>query len=82
MTTSPLYKSWEYEAVGSYTTVASQYVVSEVIRLFATPVPGTAAQEEPRRRSIMELQGLGRDIWEGIDAGSYIDALRHEWDNR
>jgi hypothetical protein len=37
---------------------------------------------ETQRRSIMELQGLGREVWEVIDAGRYIDELRDEWDNR
>jgi hypothetical protein len=82
MTTITVDKSGEYEAVMSYTTVASQYVVSEVIRLLTTPAQGTVVQEETQRRSIMELQGLGREVWEWIDAGRYIDELRDEWDNR
>jgi hypothetical protein len=26
--------------------------------------------------------GLGREIWEGIDAQVYVDALRSEWEHR
>ncbi len=31
-------------------------------------------------RSIMELQGLGKEIWEGIDAQEYVNAERDSWD--
>lgn len=37
----------------------------------------------PRRRrkhSILELQGLGKEIWKGIDATEHIDRERNSWD--
>lgn len=34
------------------------------------------------KRSIMELHGLGAEIWEGIDAQEYVNELRREWDHR
>lgn len=37
---------------------------------------------EKPKRSIMELHGLGKDIWEGIDAQEYVNELRKEWDHR
>jgi hypothetical protein len=37
---------------------------------------------QPRRRSLMELEGLGAEIWQGIDAQEYVDQLRSEWDDR
>ena len=33
----------------------------------------------PRRRSILELQGLGKEIWQGIDAQEYVDRERASW---
>lgn len=33
-------------------------------------------------RSLLELEGLGAEIWQGIDAQSYVDELRDEWDER
>nr|BAL53123.1 hypothetical protein HGMM_F04D09C20 [uncultured Gammaproteobacteria bacterium] len=71
----------EYEDVTSYTTVTARAVVDHLIRL-GTLGRGTAVREEPHRRSIMELQGLGREVWKGIDAKGYIDELRDEWDHR
>lgn len=39
--------------------------------------------EEPQKKhSIMELHGLGEEIWEGIDAQKYVDELRDEWEHR
>ena len=36
----------------------------------------------PAQRRLSELRGLGKDIWQGIDAQKYVDQLRDEWDNR
>jgi hypothetical protein len=33
---------------------------------------------EPQH-SIMELQGLGKEIWEGIDAQEYVNEERASW---
>ena len=35
-----------------------------------------------RQRRLSELRGLGKDIWQGIDAQAYVDQLRSEWDER
>ena len=32
------------------------------------------------RHSIRELRGLGRDVWQGIDAQQYVDQERSTWD--
>jgi hypothetical protein len=32
-----------------------------------------------RRASILELQGLGKEIWQGIDAQEYVDRERASW---
>ena len=35
-----------------------------------------------QKRSILELRGLGKEIWQGIDAQTYVDGLREEWDHQ
>lgn len=40
------------------------------------------AQQEPKNRSILELHGLGKEIWQGMDAQKYVDRLREEWDRK
>jgi hypothetical protein len=34
---------------------------------------------ESTSHSIMELHGLGADIWQNIDAQQYVNDLRKEW---
>ena len=46
-----------------------QCVVVELLRLLIDNRVG-------KKRSIMELAGLGKEIWEGIDAQEYVDELR------
>ena len=36
----------------------------------------------PQKHSILELAGLGAEIWKDIDAQEYVDQLRNEWDKR
>jgi hypothetical protein len=35
-----------------------------------------------QQRRLSELRGLGKEIWEGIDAQKYVNQLRNEWDER
>ena len=44
-----------------------------MVRLFAGPSYGVS------RRSILELEGLGKEIWQGIDAKEYVDRERASW---
>ena len=30
----------------------------------------------------MELHGLGKELWEGVDAQAYVDQLRKEWERQ
>lgn len=38
--------------------------------------------EEETPRDLMELHGLGKEIWDGVDAGEYVKRLREDWDQR
>ncbi len=38
--------------------------------------------ETPEKRSLLELEDLGAEIWEGIDAQEYVNQLRDEWEHR
>ncbi len=39
-----------------------------------------ARKNGPRRHSILELEGLGAEIWEGIDPDEYVAKERDSWD--
>lgn len=59
--------------------------ISERLRLVALITQELAAltfAESPRQRSLLELEGLGEEIWAGIDAQEYVNELHKEWDHR
>ncbi len=39
-----------------------------------------AALETPAPLSILELRGLGRECWAGVDAAAHVAAERDAWD--
>ncbi len=41
-----------------------------------------AAPQDSKKRSILELRGLGKELWNGVDGQAYVDGLRKEWDDR
>ena len=58
--------------------------LSDQLRLVELIVRHAASSTPPEPsplRSVMELHGLGAEIWEGIDAQEYVDKLREEWDS-
>ena len=38
--------------------------------------------EDRRPHSILELHGLGKEIWQGVDGDKYVRKLRDEWEER
>jgi plasmid stability protein len=49
-------------------------VAQEVTHLLAE------ALEEPEALSILDLQGLGKEVWSGIDAPNHVEGERRSWD--
>ncbi|MCA9952869.1 MAG: hypothetical protein KDE48_24635 [Anaerolineales bacterium] len=41
----------------------------------------TKKQELDRKRDILELHGLGKEIWRNVDVESYVNSLREEWND-
>lgn len=39
-----------------------------------------AALNEKHSLSLLELEGLGKELWEGIDAAEYVAREREAWD--
>jgi hypothetical protein len=68
-----------------YERYVSSLPVPEQLRLLAMLAQSLAADHSAAvlptglpRRSITKLHGLGKEIWEGIDAQNYVDQLRDE----
>ena len=38
------------------------------------------ALEEPEALSILDLQGLGKEVWAGADAAQHVERERQSWD--
>jgi hypothetical protein len=36
--------------------------------------------DEPRRHSILELRGLGKEVWAGVNPDEYVEEERASWD--
>lgn len=53
-----------------------------LIELIASRMPNANGNTSHKKHSIMELHGLGAEIWQGIDAQEYVNELRKEWDHR
>ncbi len=49
-------------------------VAQEVTKILSEAV------EAPKASSILELRGLGKDLWRGIDAARHVDRERAAWD--
>jgi hypothetical protein len=52
----------------------------QLIAITAQDLTGTAPQERAVKHNVMELHGLGAEIWKGIDAQDYVNTQREEWD--
>ncbi len=50
----------------------------QLITLIVDSLTGPTGEEH----SILELEGLGAEIWQGIDAQEYVNRLRSEWNDR
>ena len=69
------------------TEIYEQHIKSlppqERLQLLAMVARDLADEPNERpRRSIMELHGLGKELWDGIDAQAYVDQLRDEWNRQ
>ena len=42
--------------------------------------PGGRRHRRRATADLMELKGLGKEIWQGIDAQQYVEELRREWE--
>lgn len=65
----PLYRKLKARAEREHRSIAQQ--VTHMLE---------AALREPERLSLLELQGLGKKLWDGIDAAAHVEEERRSWD--
>lgn len=61
--------------------MTKQLALSEQLRLLEDLTRIVRRQVDKKTYSIMDLEGLGADIWQGIDAQKYINEERASWDS-
>ena len=52
-----------------------------LLEITARDLANTAPSDAPKH-SLLELEGLGAEIWQGVDAQKYVNDLRQEWDRK
>ena len=68
-----------------YIKYIKSLTVAERLRLLeitAQDLIADVGSEPTHERSLLELEGLGAEIWERVDAQAYVRELRKEWDHR
>ena len=63
-----------HQKIKEIATREHRSVAQQVVHLLAASVD----QAEPL--SILELRGLGKEAWRGIDAAAHVDEERSSWD--
>lgn len=54
----------------------------ELFALISKKLFSQSEAEKNKQRSLLEFEGLGAELWEGVDAQNYIDDLRNEWNSK
>lgn len=54
----------------------------QLIELIARETAIDSADKSGAKYSLLDLEGLGAEIWQGMDAQEYVNQLRDEWDHR
>jgi plasmid stability protein len=64
-----LYKKLQARAKREHRSIAQEvtHLLSDVL-------------ESPKRLSILELKGLGKEHWRGVDPSKHIERERRSWD--
>ncbi len=47
-------------------------LISAIVETLTEP----EAEEMPKERSILEFEGVGAEMWQGVDAQDYVNKLR------
>ncbi|WP_133510674.1 hypothetical protein [Candidatus Thiosymbion oneisti] len=71
--------------------------IEQLYQQYINPIPATEqlelisliskklivkSEQDRKQRRLVELEGLGSKIWEGVNAQKYVDELRDEWNHR
>ena len=63
-----------YKKIQARANREQRSIAQEVIHILSR------ATESNGQLSILDLQGLGKDLWKKVDAGKHVNRERREWD--
>ncbi|HEV2122778.1 MAG TPA: hypothetical protein VGW38_08395 [Chloroflexota bacterium] len=53
-----------------------------LLAIMAQELAAIGAAPDTEKRSLLELEGVGVDLWKGMDAQVYVDGMREEWEHQ
>ena len=53
-----------------------------LLEMTARDLVTSTVNNTPSEHSLLELEGLGAELWAGVDAQAYVNELRQEWEQR
>jgi plasmid stability protein len=74
----PLYKKLRARAKHERRSVA-QEVIQILTQATEEAAPACASHAD-RPLSILDLKGLGREVWQGVDPAEHVERERRSWD--
>lgn len=64
---------------GELLTIIQNLDTEEQLKLLEELAIIVRSKVKKKKRSILELEGLGKEIWESVDAQEYVDRERDSW---
>ncbi len=69
-------------ATDAYDLILNRFgdlTVEQQTRLLRELADAVARRGTGSRRSLLELRGLGKETWDGVDAAAYVRSERSSW---
>lgn len=68
------------EAIRLHRPEPIELLLEQALEIFASaPEAGRPSLPTPEATSVLELQGLGKELWQEIDAQAYVNNERAAW---
>jgi argininosuccinate lyase len=64
----------------SLTPKEQRQLIEELLTMLSQHSNLIEEEEEEPLHSILEFEGLGKEVWEGIDVDQYLEQERASWD--
>jgi hypothetical protein len=59
--------------------ILDDYAKLEILEKLVKLIRNSKPSKLKKERSLLDLQGLGKEVWEDVNADEYIDTERNSW---